>query len=151
MGLHDDGKGDEETRAVVEVSEKGGRALTHSKQGTENTGTREEKVGIDGQTRGRGPTVKGCVLAFTTRDCCSLLGLGFPFVQTWGRGFPSLRGTVRIVVVQKTTRAAVSMCPNPTLSGMVALGRRVCGGEWESLQLRQSFLWLTTPSGRLRF
>lgn len=58
LGLHDDGKGDE-TRAVVEVSEEGGRALTHSKQGTENTGTREEKVGIDGQTRGSEVKLQG--------------------------------------------------------------------------------------------
>ena len=69
MGLHEDGKGDEETRAVVEVSEEtravvevseeGGRALTHGKQGTESTGTREEKMGIDGQKRGSEVELQG--------------------------------------------------------------------------------------------
>lgn len=38
-------------RQVVEVSEEGGRVLTRSKQGTDSTGTREEKMGIDGQRR----------------------------------------------------------------------------------------------------
>lgn len=51
LGFHEDEKGDEETRAVVEVSEEGGRVLTRSKQGTDSTGTREEKMGIDGQRR----------------------------------------------------------------------------------------------------
>lgn len=56
LGLHEDGKGDEETRAVVEVGEEGGRALTYSEQGTESTGIREEK---NGQRRGSEVKLQG--------------------------------------------------------------------------------------------
>lgn len=45
------GKGMRRTRAVVEVSDELVRALTYSKQGTERTSTRQEKVGIDAQRR----------------------------------------------------------------------------------------------------
>jgi len=59
LGLHEDGKGGEETRGVVKVSEEGGRALTPSKQGTESTGTRKGKMGIDGQRRGSEVKLQG--------------------------------------------------------------------------------------------
>lgn len=37
-------------------------------------------------------------------------------------------------MVQKRARAAASVCPSPSPSGVVGLGRRVCEGEWEPLQ-----------------
>lgn len=52
VGLHEDGRRDEEARAVVEVSEERGRVVTPSKQDTESTGIREEEMGIDEQRRG---------------------------------------------------------------------------------------------------
>lgn len=77
------------------------------------------------------------------------LGLGFPFVQTWGRVFPSLRGIMKIAVVQKTTTGATSVCSSPTPGGMVALGRRVWGRI--GVLTAKAVLWLPAPSGRLRF
>lgn len=50
LGLHEDGKGNEVDKGSSRGE--GVRALTYSKKGTERTGTRQEKVGIDAQRRG---------------------------------------------------------------------------------------------------
>lgn len=45
VGLREDGRRDDEARAVVQVSEERGGVVAHSKQDTESTRTREGRNG----------------------------------------------------------------------------------------------------------